>query len=139
MLEITNMSCNNLKLAIRLWNSIPDLGFSLIFDTEERLTNFLNRNHGLSSVAFWDNEVVGALLCGHDGRRGFFYHLGVAPKMRRQKIASRLVEYSFQKLRAQGIDTCFLFTNDWNADAQRFWKSMGFECASHVLYHSRTI
>ena len=50
-----------------------------------------------------------------------------------------MVEYSLDKLRTDGIDTCFLFTNDFNTNAQSFWKAMGFGYAPHVMYQSREI
>lgn len=139
MVEIMDMSICDLKQCIELWNSIPELKFPSAFDTEKRLGKFLDKNKGLSTIAKYDGEIVGALLCGDDGRRGFFYHIGVIPKLRKQKIASRMVEYSFVKLRTDDIDTCFLFTNDFNINAQSFWKSMGFGYAPHVMYQSREI
>ena len=121
-----DMTVCDLKQCSNLWGSIPELKFSLAFDTEERLTRFINKNEGFSTIAKYNGKLVGALLCGNDGRRGFFYHIGVSPKHRKQKIATRMVEYSFDKLRTDGIDTCFLFTNDFNTNAQSFWKAMGF-------------
>jgi Predicted acetyltransferase len=57
------------------------------------------------------------ILCGHDGRRGFFYHTGVDYSFRKQGIATKMVERCFDMLRKEGIDTCFLFTNDFNKGA----------------------
>ena len=138
-LTISDLRLPDLGEAIALWDSIPELNFPAAFDTPERLTRFLNRNEGLSSAARIDGELVGALLCGHDGRRGFFYHIGVKPLLRRQGIAARMVEYSFEKLRKEHIDTCFLFTSEFNPGAQAFWKAMGFEYAPWVMYQSRAI
>ncbi len=139
MVEIMDMSVSDLKQCIELWDSIPELKFPSSFDTEKRLTKFLNKNDKLSTIAKYNGEIIGALLCGNDGRRGFFYHIGVNPKHRKEKIATKMVEYSFEKLRADEIDTCFLFTNDFNINAQLFWKSMGFGHAPHVMYQSRAI
>jgi len=139
MVSILDMSVNDLEESITLWSSIAELNFSAPFDTVERLTRFLQKNEKLSSVAKHENKIVGALLCGNDGRRGFFYHIGVDPNYRKQKIATRMVKYSFEKLRNDNIDTCFLFTNDFNLEAQAFWKSVGFGHAPHVMYQSRTI
>ena len=139
MLEIIDMTIRDLEQSIELWASIPELNFPSDFDTKDRLTSFLNKNEGLSTIAKYEGEIIGALLCGNDGRRGFFYHIGVNPQFRKQKIASQMVEYSFDKLRLECIDTCFLFTNDFNFDAQAFWGKMKFVHASHVMYQSREI
>lgn len=139
MVQITDLLARDLKETIELWGSIPELNFPFAFDTPKRLTRFLNRNKGLGSIAKIDGKIVGALLCGSDGRRGFFYHIGVLPLFRRQKIAARMVAHSFEKLKREDIDSCFLFTYDFNLVAQAFWKSMGFEYAPHVQYQSRAI
>ena len=133
------MEISDLDEVITLWRNITELSFPVSFDTKERLTKFLHRNQGLSSVAKVECKIVGALLCGHDGRRGFFYHTGVDYAYRKQGIATRMIERCFDMLKKEGIDNCFLFTNDFNRDAQKFWKAMGFGYAPHVMYHSRGI
>ena len=139
MVSIEELLLVDLEHAISLWISIPELRFAPEFDTKDRLSRFLERNHGLSTIAKADGKIVGALLCGHDGRRGFIYHTGVNPLYRKQNIASQMVQRSFSALRKEHIDTCFLFTNDFNEGAQLFWKSQGFEYAPHVMYHSKAI
>jgi N-acetylglutamate synthase len=130
---------SDLDEVIKLWSRIEELSFPVTFDTEERLTKFLLRNTGLSTIIKSNEKIVGALLCGHDGRRGFFYHTGVDNAYRKQGLATKMIERSFKMLRKEGIDNCFLFTNDFNKDAQKFWKARGFEFAPHVMYHSRSI
>jgi ribosomal protein S18 acetylase RimI-like enzyme len=139
MTEILALREEDIRDAIELWSSIPELRFSKVFDTEERLHRFLRRNPGLSSAAWLDGKLIGALLCGHDGRRGFLYHAGVHPMYRRQGIARSMADHSFRMLKDERIDSCFLFTNDFNAGAQGFWKAMGFEYAPHIMYHSRAL
>jgi ribosomal protein S18 acetylase RimI-like enzyme len=139
MIIITDMLISDLEEAIALWDSIPELHFPAAFDTPERLERFLAKNKAFSTIAKSDGEIVGALLCGNDGRRGFFYHIGVKPQLRKQGIAARMVGHSFEKLRKENIDTCFLFTNDFNPGAQAFWKAMGFVYAPQVMYQSRAI
>jgi ribosomal protein S18 acetylase RimI-like enzyme len=139
MVSIQDLTVSDLNEAISLWRTIPELNFSVEFDTEKRLLRFLLKNQNFSTIAKLENQIVGALLCGNDGRRGFFYHIGVSPDFRNQKIATRMVKYSFKKLRHDDIDTCFLFTSQFYSEAQAFWKSMGFEYASHVMYQSRAI
>jgi ribosomal protein S18 acetylase RimI-like enzyme len=139
VVSIQDLSVSDLKEAISLWSSISELNFPAEFDTEKRLTRFLMKNQSLSTIAKLENQIVGALLCGNDGRRGFIYHIGVNLNYRNQKIATRMVEYSFEKLRNDDIDTCFLFTSSFNLGAQAFWKSLGFDYAPHVMYQSRAI
>lgn len=139
MIVIDEMKVSDLEQVIKLWSSITELSFPVQFDTVERLTRFLSRNQGFSTIAKSDTAIVGAILCGHDGRRGFFYHSGVDYSFRKQGIAKEMIERCFEMLRKEDIDTCFLFTIDSNIPAQEFWKSMGFNYAPHILYHSRSI
>lgn len=139
MLKINAMEISDLDKVIILWSSITELTFPAFFDTKERLTKFLLRNQGLSTIANVEGKIIGALLCGHDGRRGFFYHTGVDYAYRKQGIATRMIERCIDMLKREGIDNCFLFTNDFNKDAQKFWKARSFGYAPHVMYHSRGI
>jgi ribosomal protein S18 acetylase RimI-like enzyme len=64
--------------AVALWN----LGEGVEVaegDSKEEISAYLLRNPGLSRVAEENGTIVGAVLCGHDGRRGMIYHLAVAP------------------------------------------------------------
>jgi len=94
-------------------------------DDPAALARFLDRNPGCSPVAVDEGRVVGAALCGHDGRRGFLYRVGVDPASRRRGIARALAAHGFEALRAQGITRAMLFILTDNADAQAFWLSVG--------------
>ena len=94
-------------------------------DAPDALARFLARNPGLSPLAEDEGAVVGAALCGHDGRRGFLYRVGVAPSHRRRGVARALAERAFDGLRAQGIERSMLFVMDDNAEAQQFWRAVG--------------
>jgi putative acetyltransferase len=69
---------------------------------------------------------VGAILCGHDGRRGFIHHLAVHPAYRRQEIGTRLVDESLDALFEIGIKKCHLFVILDNLDGILFWQSIGW-------------
>jgi N-acetylglutamate synthase len=95
-------------------------------DSLERIDFYLKRNFGLSSVARHEGKIVGAVLCGHDGRRGFLHHLAVAPDWRRRAIGRELVERSLAALRSVGITRCLAFVFHDNAEGLRFWESVGW-------------
>lgn len=138
-IKVCDLTVKDVPAALALWLSIPELHINKNFDTEQRIRRFIEHNPGLSSAAFDGDLLVGALLCGQDGRRGFIYHIGVLPNYRRRGIARRMAHRSFEALRAQDIDSCFLFTYEGNFAAQNFWKSIGFEYAPHVMYHSKSL
>src|SRR5688572_30864431 len=62
---------------------------------------YLKRNPGLSQVALARGRIVGAMLCGHDGRRGLIYHLAVSPRHQGFGVGRRLVEIGVAGLKAR--------------------------------------
>jgi len=136
-ITIDAMRAADVEEACALLYSIPELGVSRSFDTPERWGAYLERNPGFSSVARKGGRIVGVSMCGHDGRRGSFYHTGVLPEFRRQGIAERMVERSLSCLREAGITTAFCFTHEKNLTAQAFWRGTGWEYCPWVQYHYR--
>jgi putative acetyltransferase len=80
----------------------------------------------LSAIAESDGEIVGAVLCGHDGRRGYLHHLAVAATYRRRGIARRLVEHCFSRLANARIRKCNIFVFRENQEAVAFWTYNGW-------------
>ena len=73
-----------------------------------------------------DGELVGAVLCGHDGRRGYIHHLAVRPESRRQGIGRQLVRACLSGLHRQGMQKCHLFVFRQNSPAIAFWLANNF-------------
>lgn len=111
--------------AMDLWQQSEGVGLSAA-DESERIAAYLQRNPDLSFVALDENELVGAVLCGHDGRRGFIHHLAVRRAYRRQGIGRTLAERCLTALGAEGIDKCHLFVVADNAAAITFWRSLAW-------------
>jgi ribosomal protein S18 acetylase RimI-like enzyme len=96
-------------------------------DSPEALGRYLDRNPGLSLGARIDGRLVGVVLCGHDGRRGYLNHVAVAFDARRRGIARTLVERSLAALAEKGIDKCHLFVHVENEAARAFWRRLGWK------------
>lgn len=125
----------DLMEALKLWRISFNAGFSVNFDTKEILIKYLNRNPGLSSVACTkEGEIVGALMCGHDGRRGSIYHTAVYDEYRNEGIGRRMEQRSLEKLKEVGITTGFLFINVNNPGSEDFWNSMGWTVIPDIKY-----
>jgi len=108
-----------------LWHSCEGLGMTGA-DSREGIASFLQRNPGFSFVAESDGELIGTALCGHDGRRGFIYHLAVAAAQRRQGIARRLVEACLAQLKAAGLPRCHIVVYANNHEGRNFWRKLGW-------------
>ncbi|MCO6453300.1 MAG: GNAT family N-acetyltransferase [Caldilineales bacterium] len=111
--------------ALALWQACEGIGLS-VADERERIATYLLRNPGLSLVALAGDAVVGAALCGHDGRRGFIHHLAVSQAYRGRGIGRRLAESCLAGLREHGIDKCHLFVVSGNEAAIDFWRASGW-------------
>ena len=96
-------------------------------DTKPNLIMFLRRNPAMSCIAkMMDDTLAGAVLCGHDGRRGYLHHLAVDKRFKGQGIAKRLINACFDRLRSEGILKCNIFVLNENFEGARFWDSQGW-------------
>jgi len=95
-------------------------------DSREMTECYLQRNPGLSFVAAVGDEIVGCLMAGHDGRRGYLQHLVVAPAFRRRGIASVLVEKCVSALEQLGIRKCHIDVLKTNVSGKAFWERQGW-------------
>ena len=108
---------------LSLWSTCEGVRAS---ETPEELARILERNPGLCLVARASGELAGAILCCHDGRRGYLYHLGVSPRFRRRGIATALVDRCLGQLEAAGIRRCTIFLIAGNAGGEAFWRNHGW-------------
>ena len=108
-----------------LWLDSEGVGLSSA-DSKESIQFYLDRNPDMSFVATHNNKLVGAILGGHDGRRGYIHHLAVHPDYRRQGIGTRLVDECLDALVEIGIKKCHLFVILDNLDGIFFWQDIGW-------------
>ena len=121
------LEMGDLAEVIQFWRGMEGIGLSES-DSYSALSSYLRRNPGMSWVVRnRDREVIGAVLCGHDGRRGTLHHLAVARDSRRQGIGRALVERCLSSLREQKILKCNLFLFSHNAEGEAFWKQIGWK------------
>lgn len=105
-------------------------------DEPVALKRYLDRNPGTSFVAVQKGRVVGCLLAGHDGRRGYLYHLAVLPECRRRGIASALLQQCMVALSDIGIQKVHLDVLDTNSPGQAFWEHIGWVRRSDIVRYS---
>ena len=98
---IRSMTIEDYSAVKRLWQSIRGFGIRSIDDSEEGVRRFLTRNPGISVTAVQGGEIVGAILCGHDGRRGCLYHVCVREDSRRQGIGKAMVVFCMEALKKE--------------------------------------
>lgn len=121
-----------------LWQQCEGVGLSEA-DSQASIQAYLNRNPGMSFIATAGGAVVGAVLGGHDGRRGYIHHLAVHPRSRRRSVGRRLVEQCLSALQRAGIRKCHIFIFNQNQDGIAFWKSVGWTPRSDISVISKSI
>jgi N-acetylglutamate synthase len=124
-IHIREMNSDDYDSVYALWQVSEGIGLSDA-DSKEGIKRFLERNPGLSFVAYEGDEIVGAALCGHDGRRGYIHHLSVIKTYRQQGIGKSLVGRCMYALMQIGIAKCHLFVFDDNQEAIKFWNKVGW-------------
>jgi putative acetyltransferase len=136
---IREMSIDDYEEVFNLWSITEGIGLN-DSDTRDNIEVFLQRNAGLSVVAESDDgKIVGALLCGHDGRRGYFHHLAVSSVFRGNGVGKSLVIECLQKLKAAGIPKCHLFAFTDNIAGIGFWRHFGFNGRDNLCILSKDI
>ena len=114
--------------AVALWESTPGMGLNFSdADSRAGIRSYLRRNPRMSFVARDGNAMIGSVLCGHDGRRGYLHYLAVIPAYRRKGIGNALVEHCLKALDSRGIKRCNIFVFGDNASGLRFWKAVGWK------------
>ena len=96
-------------------------------DSREEMSEYIKRNPGLSRVAEVDGQIAGVALCGHDGRRGWIYHLAVAPAHRRRKVGQQLLDACVDGLKRAGLKRAIILVAGDNPGGHDFWLRNGWE------------
>ena len=122
-----------------LWKKIRGFGIRSIDDSREGVDRFLKRNPTTSVVAEKDGRIVGSILCGHDGRRGCFYHVCVDENYRRHGIGKAMVVASMKALKAEHINKVCLIAFTSNDGGNAFWNTIGWTRRLDLNYYDFTL
>jgi len=137
--KVRPMTIEDYENVYALWNSIPGFAIRSIDDSKEGVERFLKRNPDTSVVAVKDSKVVGAILCGNDGRRGCFYHVCVDKDYRRHGIGKDMVVHCMNALKKEGINKVSLIAFTKNDVGNAFWKSIGWTKREDLNYYDFTL
>ncbi len=122
-----------------LWLSCKGMGLNNLDDSRNGIERFLKRNPETCFVAENSGEVIGVIIAGNDGRRGYIYHIAVNPEYRRKGIAKALVNSALKALRDLGINKTALVVFERNADGNAFWESIGFTSRDDLVYRNKAL
>ena len=122
-----------------LWHTIDGFAIRSIDDSKEGVEAFLKRNPTTSAAAFSDGKLVGAILCGHDGRRGCMYHVCVHKDHRRRGIGKAMVVFCMEALKKEHINKVSLIAFTKNDVGNAFWNSIGWTKREDLNYYDFTL
>ena len=122
-----------------LWMKIKGFGIRSVDDSREGIDRFLRRNPTTSIVAVEDGKIVGSILCGHDGRRGCFYHVCVDPDYRMRGIGRTMVVKAMEALKEEEINKVCLIAFAENDIGNAFWNEIGWTKRLDLNYYDFTL
>lgn len=110
-----------------LWMNIHKFGIRSIDDSKDGIQRFLTRNPDTSVVAVSNGELIGSILCGHDGRTASFYHVCVKEEFRSQGVGKTMVMHCMKALEKEKVSKISLVAFKDNEVGNSFWKEEGWQ------------
>ena len=138
-MEIRTMTIQDYDSVHRLWLNTPGMGLNNLDDSREGIGKYLARNPNTCFVAVEDNRIVGVIISGHDGRRGYIYHTAVAVAERKHGIGSALLNATLAALEEEGISKVALVVFSYNETGNNFWEKRGFTLRDDLICRNRVI
>ena len=136
---IREMKIEDYEQVHALWLTIKGFAMRSVDDSYEGIERFLKRNPDTSVVAEIDGKIVGAILCGHDGRRGCMYHVCVHEDYRMRGIGKQMVVFCMDALRREKINKVSLIAFTRNDIGNRFWNQIGWTKREDLNYYDFTL
>lgn len=135
MRTIRTMTIADYDAVYALWMRIKGFSMKSLDDSREGVERFLHRNPTTSVVVLEESRIVGAILCGHDGRRGCLYHVCVDPEYRKQGIGTRMVVFAMNALKAEKVSKVSLIAFTTNDGGNAFWRKIGWNWREDLNYY----
>ncbi|WP_193778038.1 GNAT family N-acetyltransferase [Psychrobacter sp. FDAARGOS_221] len=142
-MSIRQMTLDDYEAVYQLWINTPNMGLNDVDDSKDGIARMLNRNPTLSFVAEVDHEqgkqIVGVIIAGEDGRRGYIYHTAVDVAYRNQGIGEALVNHVMDAMKALSISKVGLFIFQRNEIGNAFWERLGFGVRDDLYYRNKAV
>ena len=133
------MTIDDYEQVFTLWRGTPGMGLNTLDDSNDGIAKYLARNPYTSFVAEKDGKIVGVILGGHDGRRGFIHHTAVVTSEQRNGIGTALVNAAMEALEREGINKVVLLVHSDNEKGNTFWEKQGFITRPDLNYRNKAI
>ena len=138
-MTIRLMTIDDYPAVYDLWLHTPGMGLNNLDDSHAGIAKYLARNPDTCFVAEEDSAVLGAILCGHDGRRGYISHTAVRVEQRGRGVGTALLDSAMAALEAEGIHKVALVVFAQNQIGNDFWEKRGFTVREDLVYRNKNI
>lgn len=138
-MQIRRMIIDDYEDVYALWMSCVGMGLNNLDDSKEGISGFLKRNPDTCFVAIEENSLIGVIIVGNDGRRGYIYHTAVNPEYQKRGIGTQMVETALRALRDEGINKVALVVFDKNITGNAFWEKRGFTKREDLVYRNKIL
>lgn len=138
-MKIRLMTIKDYEQVYDLWMNTPGMGLNDLDDSKAGIEKYLKRNPSTCFIAEDDGKIVGVILSGHDGRRGFIYHTTVLEAYRKRGIGKKLVDAVMNALDQEGIHKVALVAFERNEQGNAFWEQLGFQTRTDLVYRNKNI
>ncbi len=138
-MEIVEMTIADYENVYNLWINTPGMGLNALDDSKAGIDKYLRRNPTTCFTAKENGEIVGVILSGHDGRRGYIHHTAVKQEKRYNGIGKALVDRSINALREEGINKIAFVVFRNNDNGNNFWDKLGFKERRDLVYRDKVI
>jgi len=138
-MTVRTMTIGDYGQVYALWLNTPNMGLNNLDDSKEGIAKYLARNPSTCLVAEKDGQIIGVILCGHDGRRGYIHHTAVDGNEQRQGVGAALVNAAMAALEREGIHKAALVVFGKNGKGNAFWDKQGFTARDDLVYRNKAI
>ena len=138
-MTIRLMRIDDYERVYALWLNTPNIGLNNLDDSKEGISKYLSRNPNTCFVAESKGDIIGVILSGHDGRRGYIHHASVAGSEQRHGIGKALLDSAMAALGREGINKIGLVVFGKNENGNAFWEKQGFTTRPDLIYRNKAL
>lgn len=139
LMKIRVMLTEDYDAVYSLWIRTPGMGLNRVDDSREGIEKYLKRNPTTCFIAEEEGRLIGVILSGHDGRRGYIHHTAVDRTKRKGGIGTALLNAAMDALKAEGIIKVALVVFKKNETGNHFWDEKGFEKRQDLIYRNKSL
>ena len=139
MYKIEKMDIKDYLEIKKLWKNTNGVGLSGNDDSKKSIKIFLEKNPNTCFIAKYNEDIIGTIMAGNDGRRGHIYHLMVKEEYRKNGLGKILLWNVEKSMKKEGIRKILLVVFRNNKNGNKFWENNGYIIRKDLNYRDKRI